>query len=110
MCDYLNCKAPTAGASSSTPSRACACAAPRAGAISTSIRAAARASLRLQGPAGCVQLQFVPLMAVAVSVEPFRIGMTVLMLNRPQPMLQLLAFLCAQSGQDISLPEPLLQT
>jgi hypothetical protein len=33
-------------------------------------------------------------MAVAVSLEPFRIGMTVLMLNRPQPMLQLLAFLC----------------
>jgi Sap, sulfolipid-1-addressing protein len=33
-------------------------------------------------------------MALAVSVEPFRIGMTVLMLNRPRPMLQLLAFLC----------------
>jgi Sap, sulfolipid-1-addressing protein len=33
-------------------------------------------------------------MAVAISLEPFRIGMTVLMLNRPQPMLQLLAFLC----------------
>ncbi|HEX7826488.1 MAG TPA: GAP family protein, partial [Mycobacterium sp.] len=33
-------------------------------------------------------------MALAVSLEPFRIGMTVLMLNRPQPMLQLLAFLC----------------
>lgn len=33
-------------------------------------------------------------MAVAVSLEPFRIGMTVLMLNRPRPMLQLLAFLC----------------
>ena len=33
------------------------------------------------------------LMAVAVSVEPFRIGMTVLMLNRPRPALQLLAFL-----------------
>jgi Sap, sulfolipid-1-addressing protein len=33
-------------------------------------------------------------MAVAVSLEPFRIGMTVLMLNRPQPVLQLLAFLC----------------
>ncbi|BCZ23663.1 GAP family protein [Mycobacterium senriense] len=32
-------------------------------------------------------------MAVAVSVEPFRIGMTVLMLNRPRPVLQLLAFL-----------------
>jgi hypothetical protein len=33
-------------------------------------------------------------MAVAISLEPFRIGMTVLMLNRPRPMLQLLAFLC----------------
>lgn len=33
-------------------------------------------------------------MAVAVSLEPFRIGMTVLMLNRPRPALQLLAFLC----------------
>lgn len=32
-------------------------------------------------------------MAVAVSLEPFRIGMTALMLNRPRPMLQLLAFL-----------------
>ena len=33
-------------------------------------------------------------MAIAVSLEPFRIGMKVLMLNRPRPMLQLLAFLC----------------
>src|ERR1700739_1927717 len=33
-------------------------------------------------------------MAFALSLEPFRIGMTVLMLNRPRPMLQLLAFLC----------------
>jgi Sap, sulfolipid-1-addressing protein len=32
-------------------------------------------------------------MAIAVSLEPFRIGMTVLMLNRPRPTLQLLAFL-----------------
>jgi len=32
-------------------------------------------------------------MALAVSVEPFRIGMTVVMLNRPRPALQLLAFL-----------------
>ena len=31
--------------------------------------------------------------AFGVSVEPFRIGMTVLMLNRPRPVLQLLAFL-----------------
>lgn len=33
-------------------------------------------------------------MAVAVSFEPFRIAATVLMLNRPRPLLQLLAFLC----------------
>jgi hypothetical protein len=32
-------------------------------------------------------------MAIAISLEPFRIGMSVLMLNRPRPMLQLLAFL-----------------
>ncbi|WKG03882.1 GAP family protein [Mycolicibacterium sp. HK-90] len=32
-------------------------------------------------------------MAAAVSLEPFRIGMTVLMLNRPRPLLQLFAFL-----------------
>jgi Sap, sulfolipid-1-addressing protein len=33
-------------------------------------------------------------MALVVSLEPFRIGMTVLMLNRPRPVLHLLAFLC----------------
>src|SRR4051812_48187660 len=33
-------------------------------------------------------------MALAVCFEPFRVGMTVLMLNRPRPLLQLLAFLC----------------
>lgn len=32
-------------------------------------------------------------MAVVVSLEPFRVGMTVLMINRPRPALQLLAFL-----------------
>lgn len=32
-------------------------------------------------------------MAVAVSLEPFRIGMSVLMINRPRPHLQLAAFL-----------------
>jgi hypothetical protein len=32
-------------------------------------------------------------MALAVSIEPFRVGMTVLMLSRPRPALQLLAFL-----------------
>jgi Sap, sulfolipid-1-addressing protein len=42
-------------------------------------------------------------MALAVSVEPFRIGMTVLMLNRPKPMLQLLAFLCGGFIMGISV-------
>lgn len=32
-------------------------------------------------------------MALVVSLEPFRIGMTVVMLNRPRPVLQLAAFL-----------------
>jgi hypothetical protein len=32
-------------------------------------------------------------MAVAVSLEPFRVGMTIVMVNRPRPALQLLAFL-----------------
>jgi hypothetical protein len=32
-------------------------------------------------------------MAVAVSLEPFRLGMTVVMLKRPRPVLQLAAFL-----------------
>ncbi|MBU3751035.1 MAG: GAP family protein [Mycobacterium sp.] len=32
-------------------------------------------------------------MAIAVSLEPFRLGMTVVMLNRPRPVLQLAAFL-----------------
>lgn len=32
-------------------------------------------------------------MGLAVSLEPFRIGMTVLLINRPRPLLQLLAFL-----------------
>ncbi|MDH6195957.1 hypothetical protein M2272_002597 [Mycobacterium frederiksbergense] len=38
---------------------------------------------------------WIPLMvmAAAVSLEPFRVGMTVLMLNRPRPLLHLLAFL-----------------
>lgn len=39
-------------------------------------------------------LATVLIMALAVSVEPFRIGMTVLMLNRPRPTLQLFVFLC----------------
>ncbi len=32
-------------------------------------------------------------MAVAISLEPFRISMTVLLINRPRPLLQLLVFL-----------------
>ena len=42
-------------------------------------------------------------MAGAVSLEPFRIGMTVLMLNRPRPMLQLLAFLCGGFAMGITV-------
>ena len=42
-------------------------------------------------------------MALAVSVEPFRIAMTVLMLNRPRPILQLLAFLCGGFTMGISV-------
>ncbi len=34
-------------------------------------------------------------MAAAISTEPFRLGMTVLMLNRPRPVLHLFAFLCS---------------
>ncbi|ORV45998.1 hypothetical protein AWC02_11735 [Mycolicibacter engbaekii] len=33
-------------------------------------------------------------MAAATSIEPVRIGLTLLMLNRPRPVLQLMAFLC----------------
>jgi hypothetical protein len=42
-------------------------------------------------------------MAVAISLEPFRIGMTVLMLNRPRPTLQLLAFLCGGFAMGMSV-------
>lgn len=42
-------------------------------------------------------------MAVAVSLEPFRVGMTVLMLNRPRPILQLLAFLCGGFAMGMSV-------
>jgi hypothetical protein len=42
-------------------------------------------------------------MAVAVSLEPFRVGMTVLMLNRPRPMRQLLVFLCGGYAMGISV-------
>ncbi len=42
-------------------------------------------------------------MAAAVSLEPFRIGMTVLMLNRPRPLLQLLAFLLGGFAMGMSV-------
>ncbi|MGA7049747.1 MAG: GAP family protein [Mycobacterium sp.] len=42
-------------------------------------------------------------MAVAVSLEPFRLGMTVLLLNRPKPMLQLLVFLCGGYAMGMSV-------
>jgi hypothetical protein len=41
-------------------------------------------------------------MAVAVSLEPFRIDMTILMMNRPRPLLQLLTFLAADSAMAIA--------
>jgi hypothetical protein len=42
-------------------------------------------------------------MAIAVSLEPVRIGLTVLMLNRPRPALQLLAFLCGGFAMGLSV-------
>jgi hypothetical protein len=42
-------------------------------------------------------------MAAAVSLEPFRIGMTVLMLNRPRPLLQLLTFLTGGFAMGITV-------
>jgi Sap, sulfolipid-1-addressing protein len=42
-------------------------------------------------------------MAVAVSLEPFRIGMTILMINRPRPLLQLLAFLAGGFAMGIAV-------
>src|SRR5689334_7124237 len=42
-------------------------------------------------------------MAVAVSLEPFRLGLTVLMLNRPRPLRQLLAFLCGGFAMGITV-------
>jgi hypothetical protein len=42
-------------------------------------------------------------MAIAVSLEPFRIGMTVLMINRPRPGLQLLAFLTGGFAMGIAV-------
>jgi len=43
------------------------------------------------------------LMALAVSLEPFRIGMTVVMVNRPRPALQLLAFLAGGFAMGIAV-------
>jgi Sap, sulfolipid-1-addressing protein len=42
-------------------------------------------------------------MAIAVSLEPFRIGMAVLMLSRPRPFLQLLALLSGGFAMGISV-------
>lgn len=43
------------------------------------------------------------LMAIAVSVEPFRIGMVLVMLNRPRPLQQLIAFLCGGFAMGLSV-------
>src|SRR5882757_3301058 len=43
------------------------------------------------------------LMAVAVSLEPFRIAMTVLMINRPRPLLHLLVFLASGFAMGIAV-------
>lgn len=43
------------------------------------------------------------LMALAVSLEPFRVGMTVVMLNRPRPVLQLLTFVTGGFVMGISV-------
>lgn len=42
-------------------------------------------------------------MAVAMSLEPFRIGMTVVMINRPRPLRQLLAFLAGGFAMGITV-------
>ncbi|GAS93703.1 Gap like protein [Mycolicibacterium canariasense] len=42
-------------------------------------------------------------MAVAVSLEPFRIGMTVVLLSRPRPHLQLAAFLAGGFGMGLAV-------
>ncbi|MHA7652189.1 GAP family protein [Mycobacterium sp. ML4] len=42
-------------------------------------------------------------MAFAVSLEPFRIAMTVLVLNRPRPKLQLFTFLCGGFAMGIAV-------
>ncbi|ALR12391.1 hypothetical protein BST43_11815 [Mycobacteroides saopaulense] len=50
----------------------------------------------------------VALMALGVSVEPTRLGLTVLMLNRPRPLLQLFVFLCGAFAMGLSLGLTLL--
>lgn len=42
-------------------------------------------------------------MAIAVSLEPFRIALTVVMINRPRPLLQLLAFLTGGFAMGIAV-------
>jgi hypothetical protein len=42
-------------------------------------------------------------MAAAVSLEPFRVGMTILMINRPQPLLHLLTFLAGGFAMGLSV-------
>jgi type IV secretory pathway VirB2 component (pilin) len=42
-------------------------------------------------------------MAIAVSLEPFRIAITVVMINRPRPILQLLAFLTGGFAMGIAV-------
>lgn len=42
-------------------------------------------------------------MAVAVSLEPFRVAMTILMINRPRPHRQLLAFLAGGFAMGITV-------
>ncbi|WP_078326761.1 GAP family protein [Mycobacteroides salmoniphilum] len=48
------------------------------------------------------------LMALGVSVEPTRLGLTVVMLNRPRPLLQLFVFLCGAFVMGLSLGLTLL--
>ena len=43
------------------------------------------------------------LMAVAVSLEPFRIGMTIVLINRPRPTLHLLVFLAGGFAMGIAV-------
>lgn len=42
-------------------------------------------------------------MAVAVSLEPFRVGLTILMINRPRPLLALLVFLAGGFAMGVTV-------